>query len=64
MFAKCTEGEKNIVLAAALVTTYVILSKANEATEQKLADLSAKVDAQKYVTAAEVEALIAAALAE
>lgn len=48
-----------VVLAAALVTTYVTLSKANEATEQKLADLSAKVDAQKYVTAAEVEAMIA-----
>ena len=48
-----------VVLAAALVTTYVTLSKANEATEQKLADLTAKVDAQKYVTAAEVEAMIA-----
>ena len=48
-----------VVLAAALVTTYVTLSKANEAAEQKLADLSAKVDAQKYVTAAEVEAMIA-----
>ena len=48
-----------VVLAAALVTTYVTLSKANEATEQKLADLSAKVDAQKYVTASEVEAMIA-----
>ena len=48
-----------VVLAAALATTYVTLSKANEATEQKLADLTAKVDAQKYVTAAEVEAMIA-----